>query len=210
MRPVLPIFKHTILEVERKFACNPHTTSIIHANSGFPQLPNLTFKGQHTFEDIYYDLNQVCFLHGTWIRKRNGTWQAKIRRGGDFTNSQFDEIDGAEDVSALLRKLHVNVSIEAENFGLGELARFVTRRDAWKVADVYEVVVDNTDFGHSVGEVELQQLLEPDNRDNGTISVQMDARIKDFMLKHSWAFPSGKVVGKLSAYFEWAQANKAN
>ncbi|MCJ1292751.1 hypothetical protein MMC34_004304 [Xylographa carneopallida] len=208
MRPILPIFKRIVLEVERKFACNTNTTRIIHANSGSPRLPNLIFKGQHTFEDIYYDLDEVCFTHGVWIRKRDGMWQAKIRQGGNFTNSQFDEVDGAEDVAALLQKLNVDASIKAENLGLSEVARFVTQRDAWKVADTYEVVVDITDFGHSVGEVELQQLLESDNRDDGTAAVQMDARIKDFMLKHSWAFPSGKVVGKLSAYFEWARANK--
>ncbi|MCJ1286342.1 hypothetical protein MMC26_005687 [Xylographa opegraphella] len=210
MRPVMPISKNKILEVERKFVCNPRTTSIIHSNNGFPRLPNLTFKGRHTFEDIYYDFNDVCFSRGIWIRKRNGTWQAKIRRGGDFTNSQFDEIDGAEDVGALVQKLHVDAPIKAENFGLDELARFVTRRDAWKVADVYEVVVDNTDFGHSVGEVEMQQTLEADSRDDGTVAIQMDARIKEFMQKHSWAFPPGKVVGKLSAYFEWARANKGS
>ncbi|MCJ1399101.1 hypothetical protein MMC11_002303 [Xylographa trunciseda] len=220
MRPFMPNLKHTILEVERKFVCNPLTTSVIHANIGLPQLPNLTFKGRRTFEDIYYDLNEVCSSQGVYIRKRNGTWQAKVRQGGDFTNSQFSEFDEVEGIEALVEKLYsssnqrntlqqyVNASIKAENFGLGELARFVTRRDAWQVDDVFEVVVDNTDFGHSVGEVELQQVLEMGKKDDGGTAVRMDAQIKEFMLKHSWAFPSGKVVGKLSAYFEWARANK--
>ncbi|MCJ1390120.1 hypothetical protein MMC18_002978 [Xylographa bjoerkii] len=210
MRPFMPVLKHTILEVERKFVCNPHTTSIIHSNNGFPQLPNLTFKGRHTFEDIYYDLNRICSSQGVWIRKRNGMWQAKIRQGGDFTNSQFGELSGAKDIATLVEKLHVDASIKLKNFGLEEIARFVTRRDAWKVADVYEVVVDNTDFGHSIGEVELQQVLETEEKDNEDTAGRMDAQIKVFMLTYSWAFPSGKVVGKLSAYFEWARANKTS
>jgi len=202
--------KHTILEVERKFVCNPHTTSIIHANSGFPRLPNLSFRGRHTFEDIYYDLNKACSSQGIWIRRRNGKWQAKVRQGGDFTNSQFGEFAGAKGIAALVEELHVSASVQAENFGLGQIARFITQRDTWNVANVYEVVVDNTDFGHSVGEVELQQVLGTGTKDDEDTAVQMDTQIKEFMLKHSWAFPSGNAVGKLSAYFEWARANKTS
>ena len=210
MRPSLPISTRIKLEVERKFVCTPHTKNLLHANSGSPPLPNLAFKGQHSFEDTYYDFDKALFSHGIWIRKRNGTWQAKIRQGGDFTNSQFSELEGKKDIKALVERLHVGADTGTVNFGLGEMARYVTQRDVWKVADAYEIVVDSTNFGHLVGEVELQQAIEPGEEAEKDAAIRMAAQIKDFMLKHAWAFPSGKVIGKLSAYFEWARAKKAN
>ena len=72
--------------------------------------------------------------------------------------------------------------------------------------DTFEVVFDTTDFGHSVGEVELQHTMEVDD-DNEllaqrqALSSRMDREIETFINQYSWAFPSGKPIGKLSAYF---------
>ena len=66
---------------------------------------------------------------------------------------------------------------------------------------------DTTDFNHTVGEVELQEVLE--TNDDGELALQqrramvfkMDSDIQEFMQHYSWAFALGKPVGKLSAYF---------
>lgn len=91
------------------------------------------------------------------------------------------------------------------------MAHFITFREAWKVDGKFNVVFDTTDFGHSVGEVELEEpivlyLGEAADRDETRISamrhavaMEADAKIKEFMAHYSWAFPPGKPVGKLSA-----------
>ncbi|KAH6605545.1 hypothetical protein Trco_004698 [Trichoderma cornu-damae] len=67
------------------------------------------------------------------------------------------------------------------------------------------------DFGHLVGEVELQKVLRGDN---GSIPTEqqkqremqaMDERIAAFMETYAWAFASGEPKGKLTAYFERAR-----
>lgn len=64
-------------------------------------------------------------------------------------------------------------------------------------------MLDTTDFGHSVGEVELQRIIgAQDSKDQNVASV-MDAQIVAFMQYYAWAFPKGDAVGKLSAYFTW-------
>lgn len=40
-----------------------------------------------------------------------------------------------------------------------------------------------------------------------TTTKRMDRQIETFMQDYSWAFPDGKVVGKLSAYFEFVERN---
>lgn len=40
-------------------------------------------------------------------------------------------------------------------FGLGEMCRFETHRRSFVADEKYTVVLDKTDFGHTVGEIEL-------------------------------------------------------
>jgi thiamine-triphosphatase len=107
----------------------------------------------------------------------------------------------------VIRKLELDVDLAADGFGLQQLARFTTFREMWKVNDKFEVVLDTTDFGHSVGEVELQKTIEIDDDDESSvargkaITADMDRQIEGFMKKYSWAFSTDKPVGKLSAYF---------
>lgn len=105
-------------------------------------------------------------------------------------------------------------------------ARFVSHRDTFLVDDTFTVILDKTDFGHVVGEVELEKKVtvtvagskqgaagpgsggaveEHEEKVNGLpvshVIAQMDQEIDDFMRWHEWVFPPGKPVGKLSAYF---------
>lgn len=158
---------------------------------------------------IYYDRDESLFSNGIRVRKRSGHWQAKIRRGADYTNSQFGELSDPEDIAWLIRKFNSNASTSSKDFGLESVAQYTTLRDAWKADDKFEIVLDTTDFGHCVGEVELQHMTEIDGDRASPIAMrqalgkEMDCQIEAFMQHYSWAFPSGKPVGKLSAYFDW-------
>jgi hypothetical protein len=96
-------------------------------------------------------------------------------------------------------------------FGLEEIARYTTFRETWRADNKFKVVLNKTNFDHIVGEVELQRAVTLDN--NGgedvwaaikqALIADMDQQLEDFMNYYSWAFPSERPVGKLSAYFIW-------
>ena len=197
-----------VLEVERKFRSDISSFHRFRTNRGEPPFQSLSYLGRRHFEDTYYDRHKFLSSRGVWVRRRDQRWEAKVRRGGDFTNSQFEELGTTDDISRLLESLGLRPSHASQNFGLQTIARFSTVRDAWQADTKFEVVLDKTDFNHVVGEVELQRLME--SNDAGGISVEerqaalaeMNRQIEGFMQRYSWAFPSGKPVGKLSAYFD--------
>lgn len=101
---------------------------------------------------------------------------------------------------------------------LGVCAEFVCERESWMVDGRFRVDVDTVDFGHVVGEVELT--CELDNN-GGThaegqgqeekarlLRETMDRDIRAFMESYPLAFPAGRPLGKLSAYFLWREKNK--
>lgn len=196
------------------------------ANSGSPAFVSLEYLGQTTFTDTYFD-DPVSTLstQGVWVRKRGTDWQAKIRQGGDYTNSQFQELSCPDDIDRMIKSYNIQYSPSLargsdKTFGLKSMAQFTTIREAWRADKKFKIVLDKTDFGHAVGEVELELELElklelesnkNDNYDESEklwaaerqgMITQMDRQIETFMQDYSWAFPDGKVVGKLSAYFE--------
>src|SRR5438034_1587081 len=87
----------SILEVERKF-CGLAVQKLT-TNSGNPPFRSLESLGDRTIRDIYYDRSNILSTKGVWVRRRNGQWQAKIKRGGNFNNSRFEELSNAEDIS---------------------------------------------------------------------------------------------------------------
>ncbi|KAI3398941.1 hypothetical protein diail_8264 [Diaporthe ilicicola] len=220
--------RRPILEVERKFA--PTTTSIhrLDQNSGRPPFNAVVRKGHTCFQDTYYDTPQdVLSKAGIWIRQREkfecevrefirnkqvddgGTsWEAKVRVGGDLINSAFKEITDIKEISAMLSALLPGSELTHQHGPQGgqvrEMARLITDRRSYLVDGKFTVVIDVTDFGHTVGEVELE-------RDAGEVSCEgenqaraiatMDKEIDDFMQRYKWAFPEGQPVGKLTAYF---------
>ena len=280
-RPVLR--RRGCVEVERKFRYEAVFVNRLKANSGSPAFRSLEYLGQSTFTDTYFD-DPVSTLstQGVWIRRRGGTgWQAKIRQGGDYTNSQFQELSCPDDIGRLIKSYNIQsyspkLSSSSSSstttgggssegwsegwsdrdktfFGLKSMAEFTTIREAWRANKKFKIVLDKTDFGHAVGEVELELEVEEEeeesifynnnnnnnnnnNKKNNnsnnnnhyddnekklwgggaerhggmmmmTTTQQMDLQIETFMQDYSWAFPDGKVVGKLSAYFEFVKRN---
>lgn len=189
------------------------------ANSGSPAFGSLEYLGQTTFTDTYFD-DPVSTLstQGVWVRQRGTGWQAKIRQGGDYTNSQFQELSCPDDIGRMIKSYNIQYSPlllargTDKTFGLKSMAQFTTIREAWRADKKFKIVLDKTDFGHAVGEVELElEEVGSNNNENEKLwaaerqgmITQMDRQIETFMQDYSWAFPDGKVVGKLSAYFEF-------
>lgn len=212
MKTTTPLFRRWCVEVERKFRYEPMFVNRFKANSGSPAFGSLEYLGKSTFTDTYFD-DPVSTLstQGVWVRQRGTDWQAKIRQGGDYTNSQFQELSCPDDIARKIKSCNIEYSPSGSDmsFGLQSMARFTTIREAWEADKKFKIVLDRTDFGHAVGEVELEEVMEPNNDENEALwaakrqgmTVQMDRQIETFMQDYSWAFPDGKPVGKLSAYF---------
>lgn len=225
-----PLLRRWCVEVERKFRYEPVFVNRLKANSGSPAFVSLEYLGQTTFTDTYFD-DPVSTLstQGVWVRQRGTDWQAKIRQGGDYTNSQFQELSCPDDIDRMLKSYNIQYLPSLargsdKTFGLKSMAQFTTIREAWRADKKFKIVLDKTDFGHAVGEVELELELElelesnkNDNYDESEklwaaerqgMITQMDRQIETFMQDYSWAFPDGKVVGKLSAYFEFEKKKR--
>ncbi|KAK4034023.1 CYTH-like domain-containing protein [Parachaetomium inaequale] len=216
--------KTTILEVERKFRrlAVPSLTTTVTTNIKnrySPAFQSIQPLPTRTIHDIYYDTpHRTLCAAGAWIRRRNGAWEAKLKRGGDFVNSRFEELRGAEEIGACVRAILGDIPVsgaggssspsafeERDNFGLGTLAEFVTTREAWVVDGEFRVVRDVMDFGHEVGEVELQVEVEEGTMgegEKGVMMEEMDQKVEGFMKRYKWAWEKGEAVGKLTAYFE--------
>ncbi|PVH91015.1 hypothetical protein DM02DRAFT_577389 [Periconia macrospinosa] len=196
-----------ILEVERKF--RSLAVQELTSNSGYPPFRSIRSLGQQTMHDVYYDRSSILSSAGVWVRQRNGQWEAKVKKGGNFTNSRFEELSDPRAISRCIKDLTGFICTEQEQFGLERIATLSTARKAWIADNKFRIVVDTMDFGHTVGEIELQQEKTFTATANLSIEQQkqktmeeMDNRIAKFMDRYSWAFCRGVPKGKLTAYFE--------
>jgi len=188
------------LEVERKFS--RLRVYPLSATGGYPGFQTLLYLGNKTFCDTYFDDRKLLSSSGTWVRQRNGSWESKIRQDGNYNNSQFREIQNLDEIRRHVHSI-TKISQPASNaFGLTKTAEIITHREAWKADDRFKIVLDRTDFGHMVGEVELEAKVtmssEEERRRLGNL---LDSEIASFMQRYSWAFDPGPAVGKLTAYF---------
>jgi thiamine-triphosphatase len=188
------------LEVERKFA--GLTTSALHQRGGFPPFRSLEYLGKQTLRDTYFDRHDVLSRNGMWLRQRNGDWQMKIRKGGDRVNSKFQETTDLKAITMAAESMTSGKGGAESYFGLRILASIGFTRQTWIADTEFKVVLDQTDFGHEVGEVELEVELDRKDEDNAeAVMQQMDSRIAQFLQRYRWAFSDAIPVGKLSAFF---------
>jgi len=208
-----------LLEVERKF-CSLAVRELTQ-HGGKPPFRSLQRLGSHQIRDVYYDRSNLLSTAGVWVRNRNGQWEAKISQGGTFTNSRFEELSNPRDIArCVARWTGIATGDERQdvkvNFGLEPVAAIVTERATWIADEEFRIVSDVMDFGHSVGEVELQQWAHFDTasteasveQQKRQIMQEMDDRIVAFMKRYAWAFSLGKPKGKLTAYFEWKSGQR--
>ncbi|KAJ8133174.1 hypothetical protein O1611_g449 [Lasiodiplodia mahajangana] len=162
-------------------------------------------------------------------------WNAKLRVGGHFNNSQFVEFDGKENVSAeILRASEMKTKLE----DLQVTVDLQTRRQSWEVtqlangatpsakmtvvmdevteADASAAGPEESTFLHTIGEVELfQQLVTEDKEDaehelyRKEVAAQRMAELKEFVLENPDLFSTTpKPIGKLSAYEAWKASRR--
>ncbi|KAK4232453.1 CYTH-like domain-containing protein [Podospora fimiseda] len=198
------ISKKCILEVERKF----RSLAVHHLTktSGNPPFKSLLSLPPQKIRDTYFnDKLGLLSSSGIWIRRRNGLWQAKVSKGGNYTNSQFEELDDMNEIADCVKRVTGLGRGEEEGFGLGIMADFMTERERWMADEEFTIVRDEMDFGHVVGEVELQKEWVGDGEEGKREEMRrMDLRLKGFMKRYGWAFDMGgekEVEGKLTAYF---------
>lgn len=147
---------------------------------------------------------------GIYLRQRNGKWEAKVRQGGNYTNSQFEEITNITEIQLLVRGVldgergKRDGSIFELKTELGPVADFHTEREEWEIDNGVKVVLDKADFGCVVGEVEICEQVDMGRMNER--APMLDDKIEKFMDKYEWAFPrSENIVGKLDAWFKWKE-----
>ena len=183
-----------LLEIESKFAFKPSLVAKLQSNGGLPAFRQLESLGTHRFTDTYFDTQDVLSKNGIWLRQRmenkSATLEAKIRVSGDFNRSTFEETTDQTLIRDLVRRHVPQYNEEKANLGLDILAKFMTMRQAFRADGKFGIVLDHTDFGHSVGEVEL--MAEDEETAHGDIDT--------FMARYPWFFEKGRAEGKLAAY----------
>ena len=125
--------RQCIVEVERKFKPTADSISRLRQNAGAPHYPSdrtfqaLSFQTlvgpvNQNFEDTYYDADHILSTQGIWVRCRGGDWQAKIRHGGNFINSSFQELSGREAVATMIQKYFPKAQLHASGAsGISEM-----------------------------------------------------------------------------------------
>ncbi|KAL2057311.1 hypothetical protein ABVK25_002364 [Lepraria finkii] len=78
-----------------------------------------------------------------------------------------------------------------KNFELDVLAEFETIRYTILADDKFTIVLDNTDFDHQVGELEL--IVKPEDVD------EANADIDAFLEEYAWFYDTLNPKGKLAA-----------
>ena len=152
--------KISAIEVERKFHvpkdCDVKLTDL-----------GAKFISEIKFHDIYYDTHSWDLtLSDHWLRKREEKWELKCPPGNrrQSCSTQYEEF---EEENNILHKISLVLSIKS-NTSLSDLidsqtikpfASYTTKRKNYNF-DGVEIVLDQTDFGFNVGEVEVMAKSE--------------------------------------------------
>ena len=150
------------IEVERKFEVPADFRTLLPA-AGFELVKEFE---EEVLADKYYDTEAYALIQANhWLRQRNGDWELKYplpgSREGEKT-TLYHETSNLQDILGKLRLLPAFADL-AESATLAELcekgtlavfADVETRRLTYKKAEV-NVVIDFTDWGYRVGEIEI-------------------------------------------------------
>ena len=112
--------------------------------------------------------------------------------GSTFVRSIYDETRDPIRIWQMTKNCIPKCAGPNESFGLEKTCQFETHRRSFLADGRFTVVLDETDFGHSAGEVEL--LAEDEKRAHADIDV--------FLARYAWLFDCSTPKGKLTAYFE--------
>lgn len=215
-----------LLEIEQKFTILPSLIQTFRLNKGTPQFTSLKSLGTIHINDAYFEDKKIQILskNGVWIRRRDGIWEAKRRpttqpsvnvnvnggNGGDpvlavYNRTAFEEIRCHQQIQSLINTYIPNTPDSSRNFDLDISCQFRTKRETYLIDGKFSVMLDETSFGHSTGEVEVEVEIDMAEGKGKKVAIEKaHADIGEFLDKYSWFFRAGKEEpkGKLCAYFE--------
>ncbi|KAF8244929.1 hypothetical protein K440DRAFT_635539 [Wilcoxina mikolae CBS 423.85] len=187
-----------LYEVERKFVFSRSLLTQFHSNRGLPPFRSLVHSGNSTFRDTYFDSSKILASKGIWIRKRDQGWEAKVNIRDSFVKAAYNEITSVPEIRSIVSRYVPGNTAECDNFGLQVFCDFTTYRSNYVADEKFNVVLDTTDFGHDVGEVEIMASdVEKAEKD-----------IDQFFVRYPWFFQRGSPKGKITAYLELKKARE--
>jgi predicted adenylyl cyclase CyaB len=146
-----------MIEIEKKF--------IIQQNELAHLIAGAHFLGTEKHTDIYYDTaDHVLTKRSIWLREREGRFELKFPMGarGKSGVTSYDEI---EDDPLITQKLGFPEGRPLDrtlaSLGYQPFATITTTRSKYE-KEGFHIDVDDTDFGHSVVEIELMIADEQD------------------------------------------------
>lgn len=233
MQNVGRVLKGATIEVERKFNITAALSTHLSKPSGHAlftvphhhnQQHAAVFRREVLIHDEYFDQDGTLEAHNIWLRERSIfpvpggppstiVWEAKIRNGGDQTNSHFIEVCGRSQILSTLAGLDLPLKWfplrrRGTALQLKTTAWIFFTREIWDVADM-TLVLDKARELPDVGEVEMTKTIGGDGAESiiedGKMIVDarqaMDKKLTEFMTANQTLFPVvPHPVGKLQAY----------
>jgi thiamine-triphosphatase len=144
--------RESMIEVEIKF--------ILGASPPPSFISQARFQSDNTFTDTYYDDKDYSLTtQNRWLRARDSHFELKMplhgTRNDKVAVTRFQEYTDEEKIRSILgiqRRAHLRDDIQ--NQGYQPFASFTTIRKIYQL-EGFTVVLDETDFGYRVGEIEI-------------------------------------------------------
>ncbi len=207
---------HMNLEIESKFAITADTEGRVVQAGG-------TCVKHVSFHDAYFDTDSFQLtLADHWLRRRDGKWELKVplsdhsKQNKSETYTKYLEFNDEQKIIANLSAIlltYANDTVEVNvaddqgidtnlekwlkmlNLNLEPFAEYTTKRKTFSMNGGILIVLDETNFGFSVGEVEVM------SRHSGEDVSEAEAQINEVVEK----IGLGKqtvVEGKMGAYLK--------
>merc|ERR1712156_744015 len=170
------VLQNPQIEIERKF---------IVPDNYHERLTAQGFQLQQEFDEVlvdkYYDTHEHDLIkEDHWLRQRNGDWELKYPVGLDGHkqgSTLYHETTCIEEIMTRLRpilKVEESCSLLQnllEKTYLKPFAQLETKRKCYSREDKVNIVIDSTDWGHSVGEIEIM-VMDHDHITEATSKIE--------------------------------------
>jgi len=177
------VIQNPQIEIERKF---------IVPDNYHERLTAQGFKIQQEFDEIlvdkYYDIYEHSLMkEDHWLRQRNGDWELKYPVGDVHSQGStlYHETTCTDAIMTRLRpilKVEEGCSLTSllESAHLKSFAQLETKRKCYsRDTDKVNIVIDATDWGHSVGEIEIM-VMDQDHITEATTKIETIGAELDF------------------------------